>query len=400
MGRPMLREHVDAAAARLDEAFTRFASCFGKAEARRHALNYVRGLMVCPERKSIEPIAKSVGGGKVSGLQKFINIAPWKTGDVNRQMQLAFAERFESSPGPGYAGTIGVISENAFTKKGTGSAGVARQVNPRTRRTENCQLGVYLTAVASGGMVLLGERLYLPKEWWRESAEAQAQREKVHIPRGLGFQSRAEIASELVRRHAVRSLVRLDWVTCSDVIADVGDVQILLNQRYAPVVAGVPLATRFLVESTANPLPGERAVLTGGMIGGNDLAASLKPGAWREAGRGGGLIRECAALRVRYGMPTGLSPPAWLLLERATSSNQTVTSAYISNSGSLPPAEVLASAAEARARANAFFEESVALLGMAQYETRSWIGWHHHMTLVGLAHLLVTLTRGDGSFPS
>ena len=31
---------------------------------------------------------------------------------------------------------------------------------------------------------------------------------------------------------------------------------------------------------------------------------------------------------------------------------------------------------------------------MAQYETRSWVGWHHHMTLVGLAHLFVTLARG------
>jgi SRSO17 transposase len=30
---------------------------------------------------------------------------------------------------------------------------------------------------------------------------------------------------------------------------------------------------------------------------------------------------------------------------------------------------------------------------MAQYETRSWVGWHHHMALVGLAHLFVTLAR-------
>ena len=30
---------------------------------------------------------------------------------------------------------------------------------------------------------------------------------------------------------------------------------------------------------------------------------------------------------------------------------------------------------------------------MTQYETRSWVGWHHHMTLVGLAHLFVTLMR-------
>ena len=31
---------------------------------------------------------------------------------------------------------------------------------------------------------------------------------------------------------------------------------------------------------------------------------------------------------------------------------------------------------------------------MTQYETRSWVGWHHHMSLVGLAHLFATLTQG------
>ena len=40
-----------------------------------------------------------------------------------------------------------------------------------------------------------------------------------------------------------------------------------------------------------------------------------------------------------------------------------------------------------------FFEDTKGYLGLAQYETRSWVGWHHHMTLVGLAHLLVSVTR-------
>lgn len=391
----MSRESLQTAESWLDEAFARFSGCFGKAEARRHALNYVRGLMICPDRKSIEPIAMSVGGGRVSGLQKFINIAPWKTGEVARQMQLAFAERFDASPGPGFAGTIGVISEHAFPKKGNGSAGVARQVNPRTGRMENCQLGVFLTAVASGGTVLLGEQLYLPREWWIGGPESAAHREKVHVPKGMEYHGKSEIATELVRRHAVRNLVRLDWVTTRGISSEVGELQTLLGQRFAPVVVGVPLTTRFLVESGANPSPGEPPLATGGMIGGHELAAGLRPGTWREAGRGGGLIRECTALRVRYGTPNGLSAPAWLLLERATGSHSTNTAAYLCNAGTIPPAEVLAAAAEAKARADTFFDESVALLGMAQYETRSWVGWHHHITLVGLAHLLVTLNRGD-----
>jgi SRSO17 transposase len=32
---------------------------------------------------------------------------------------------------------------------------------------------------------------------------------------------------------------------------------------------------------------------------------------------------------------------------------------------------------------------------MARYETRSWFGRHHHMSLVGLGHLFITLARRD-----
>src|SRR5690242_12843136 len=63
--KPMM-SHDDAvlAASTLEEHFSRFAHVFGKAEAQRHALNYLGGLMVCPGRKSIEPIAMSVGEGQ------------------------------------------------------------------------------------------------------------------------------------------------------------------------------------------------------------------------------------------------------------------------------------------------------------------------------------------------
>ena len=41
------------------------------------------------------------------------------------------------------------------------------------------------------------------------------------------------------------------------------------------------------------------------------------------------------------------------------------------------------------------FEDAKNDLGMARYETRSYVGWHHHMSLVAMAHLFITLTRRD-----
>ena len=87
----MTPDDVRAAADQLLRFHERFAPLFGKPQAQDHAYDYVQGLMTCPERKSIEPIALLVGHGDVSGLRKFINSAPWQTDDLQDELQDAFA---------------------------------------------------------------------------------------------------------------------------------------------------------------------------------------------------------------------------------------------------------------------------------------------------------------------
>src|SRR3954467_2375968 len=127
----MTPDDVRAAAERLVDFHERFAPLFGKEQAQDHACDYVKGLMICPERKSIEPIALLVGHGDVSGLQKFVNSAPWQYDDVQAEVQALFADELAPSAAGTAIGTVGVIDESAFAKKGTHSAGVARQHNGR-----------------------------------------------------------------------------------------------------------------------------------------------------------------------------------------------------------------------------------------------------------------------------
>ena len=89
----MTPDDVRAAAERLVDFHERFAPLFGKEQAQDHAYDYVKGLMICPDRKSIEPIALLVGHGDVSGLQKFINSAPWQYDDVQAEVQAALRRR-------------------------------------------------------------------------------------------------------------------------------------------------------------------------------------------------------------------------------------------------------------------------------------------------------------------
>ena len=119
--------------------------------------------MVCPERKSIEPIALNVGDGQVSALQKFINIAPWDHGDIQAEIQAVFADELVPTAAGSPIGVVGVVDESGFAKKGDHSAGVARQHNGRLGKEDNCQVGVFLVGVTPGGSALLDHQLYLPE---------------------------------------------------------------------------------------------------------------------------------------------------------------------------------------------------------------------------------------------
>ena len=169
----MTPDDVRAAAEQLVQFHERFAPLFGKEQAQDHAYDYVKGLMTCPERKSIEPIALLVGHGDVSGLQKFINSAPWQYDDVQAELQAAFDDELAPSAAGSPIGVVGVIDESAFAKKGTHSAGVARQHNGRLGKEDNCQVGVFLIGVTPAGSALLDHRLYLPEPWCEDTPEAR-----------------------------------------------------------------------------------------------------------------------------------------------------------------------------------------------------------------------------------
>ena len=126
------------------------------------------------------------------------------------------------------------------------------------------------------------------------------------------------------------------------------------------------------------------------------LAAELPASAWQalqvREGAIGPLVFEFAAVRVwsmRHRKP---GPPAWLLIRRSLGAKPELKY-YISNAGEETPLSTLALVACTRCQVEGFLEDCKSYLGMAQYETRSYVGWHHHMTLVGLAHLFVTLAR-------
>src|SRR5262249_21814587 len=127
-----------------------------------------------------------------------------------------------------------------------------------------------------------------------------------------------------------------------------------------------------------------------------EIAQELPAWAWTalqvREGAVGPLVFEFAAIRVwgiRHRKP---GPPSWLLIRRSLGPEPELKY-YVSNADAQTPISTLALVACTRCQVEEFLEDSKSYLGMTQYETRSYVGWHHHMTLVGLAHLFVTLVR-------
>jgi SRSO17 transposase len=387
-----------AAAARLLKLHGRFAPLFGRHEPQEHSWGYLRGLLLADGRKSVEPMALHFGApseeqAKIAqrfalAWQRFLTVSPWEAQAVQQEIQAVFNEEFVPTAQEWPIGTVGVIDGSGFVKRGTESVGVERQWCGRLGKKENCQVGVFLLGVTPAGTALLDHQLYLPETW---AADAD-RRKKTRIPAEIAFQTKPEIAATLWSR----SSVAFDWLTADEEFGRDGAFLDALES------AGEGRPQRYLVEVPANttvwpdkPLRKTPDELVWQV---SLLAHTLPRKAWRviqlREGAKGPLVFEFARLRVWSVRHRRAGPQLWLLIRRSLEAVPEVKY-YLSNAEADVPLETMALVTGSRWRVEEFLEDAKGQLGMADYEARSWTSWHHHMSLVALAHLYVVQTRRD-----
>jgi SRSO17 transposase len=383
-----------AAAARLVNLHERFATCFGRRECQEHSFGYLRGLLLAEGRKSIEPMALLFGGPSddrpnidqniVLAWQRFLTVSPWKANDVQREIQAVFNDEFVPAASRSPIGTVGVLDGSGFAKHGTESVGVQRQWCGRMGKKENCQVGVFLVGATPAGTALLDHQLYLPETW----ANDMARRKKARVPPEVTFQTKPQIAAALV----ARSSVRFDWITADEEFGRDGaflDAMEGSGQRY---LAEVPCDTTVWLSKPMHQTP-DVHVWQVGMVAGTIPAKAWHVIKLRDGAKGP-LAFEFARMRVWSVRHRHAGPPLWLLIRRSLERIPEVKY-YLSNAEAATPLDTMALATGVRWRVEELFEDGKGHLGMAQYEARSWTSWHHHMSLVALAHLFVTQTRRD-----
>jgi len=408
----MTRDKLRAAARNVEKYFESFRSVFGRRETQGHAKVYLRGLLSSTRRKTCEAIAmrfSETKGGRpcaekeVIAMQSFITQGKWQAGEAMRRVQAAAAEELLPSCDRWPIGLVGVLDESGFEKSGTESVGVARQYCGRLGKVENCQVGVFLVGVTPDGTCPLDQQLFLPEEWIKD----KGRRRTTRVPKEITYQSKPQIAAEMIRRTREAGHVQFDWIAGDALYGDSGPLRAALeaaDQRY--VLAVRSGLTAWFVD------PGDRTTVILGTKG------RKKHGAWRHPhcrslkelgkqvpadewqslqlreGTKGPLVYEFARLRVWIPKDKARSQPGWAVFRRSVDKPEEIAY-YLSNADEDATLDELALVISTRWRVEEYFEDAKKHLGMADYETRAWTSWHHHMALVALAHFIVTLTRRD-----
>lgn len=382
----------------------RFAPLFRRREQRHWSLQYLQGQLLDLERKSVEPMALALDGGNVQAMQQFISDGAWDDDRILQAHQQLVAEGVPSGPGDPATGVL-ILDSTEFPKQGKESVGVARQYCGALGKVANCQSAVVACYASARGYTLVDRRLYLPECWFTPAYAPR--RQKCGVPSDLGFRTKAELAGELIATLKHRGALPLQCVTFDE---HFGQNPTLLDQVDGLelwYLAEVPHDPRVWLERppTAVPphagkgrRPSRERVLAGDAapVSVERLAEQLPADAWTRApikeGAKGPLVAEFAFLRavaIRNDLP---GPAVWVVLRRSLG-EQPELKVYLSNAPVETPPETLIRMSGMRWPVESAILESKDELGMDHYEVRSWVGWHHHLTMTFLAHHFLVRLR-------
>ncbi len=354
----------------------RISPRFIRSEARDRAAAYLRGLLGPVARKNSWQLAEAVGAATPYGLQQFLYRATWDPDAVRDDLRAYVVEHLGDPRG------VLVVDETGFLKKGDKSAGVQRQYSGAAGRTENCQIGVFLTYASPRGHTFLDRALYLPASWTDDRARCRA----AGIPDDVAFATKPEQARAMLER-ALGAGVPAAWVTADSIYGDVKYLRVWLEARPIGYVLAVSRK-----DTVAGPDWRQRRIAA-------YLDAPPAEG-WERLSAGAGAKgpRDYDWLRLPLIAPLVAGWERWVLLRRSIADPSEVT-AYVCFAPAGTTLADLVRVAGTRWTVEICFEGAKQEVGLAQYEVRSWTGWHRHVTLACLAHAFLTVVRAHGRDP-
>jgi SRSO17 transposase len=365
----VLAETVVEWSASFDAFCGRFAARFPRVESRRQMRSYLRGLLSEAERKNGWTLAETVGDTGPERMQRLLNFYAWNTEGLRDDVRDVVVECL------GDARAVLIVDETGFVKKGTKSAGVARQYSGTAGRIENSQIGVFLAYASDQGRALMDRELYLPKEWLDDRARCR----EAGIGDEVTFGTKQVLAQRMIER-ALDAGVPFSWVTADEVYGQDTKFRLWLESRGVAHVVAVPRNAMVVSLGLAK-------------VRVDRLIADLDERGWQRLSCGDGLrgprVSDWAVLDIRP-----LRDPRyghWLLARRGIADPSDIAY-YVCFGPADTPLEELVRVAGARWAIEECFQAAKNETGLDHYQVRGYSAWYRHITLsMAAAAFLVVL---------
>lgn len=362
---------------RLQGFMERYLPCFYRKEQRELATVVLQGKLSNLQRKTSEPIAYAANLER-KPVQNFVGAGKWDDEAVMAELRCHVAEELGDPEG------VLVVDSSGFAKKGSESCGVQRQWCGRLGKLENCQVGVFLTYASAKGHAPLDRRLFLPEEW----ANDKEKRKKCHVPETVVFQEKWRIAQDLLEGSLE---VPHAWVTGDDEFGRVTELRAWLRLHQQQYVLDVPAST--LVREVVRRADGGKPAFERAEV----WAARQPASRWKTItirhGEKGPLRVRALRARVQTRDDEGRVGTVETLIVTRTLGQDARTTYHVSHTlGKVKLWRQVYVGCE-RHRVEEVLQEGKGEVGLGHYEVRSWVGWHHHMTLSLLALWFLTLEK-------
>src|SRR5215468_301822 len=284
-----------------------------------------------------------------------------------------------------------VIDETGFLKQGKASCGVARQYTGSAGKITNCQIGVFASYVSRHGHAFIDRTLYMPKEWTNDPARMKA----AHVPKNVGSATKPQIARRMIAR-AIDAKVPFCFVA-ADSVYGTGDIEQQLRQAGKGYVLGVSSTHVFRSWGKRRSVSGTAA----------DIASTRRSSDWKRLSAGAGTkgprLHDWCYLELAdldAGQFNSANDGLWtrgLLIRRRIADDDLAFFTTWCPAGTA--IETLVAVEGHRWAIEDSFETAKNEFGLDHNESRSWHGWHRHVSMVMLAFAMMAVIRHHANPP-